>query len=51
MVVVVGWGGVGGGGKRNGEIHPTETKTITALLMNDSLNRLKQQLNKFIRRC
>ena len=41
-MVVVGVGG--GGGGRNGEIHLTERKTITALLMNDSPNPLKQQL-------
>ena len=42
MVVVV---GRGWGRRRNGEIHLTESKTITALLLNDSPNRLKQRLN------
>ena len=37
MVVVIG----GGGGWRSGEIHLTERKTITALLLNNSPNRLK----------
>ena len=43
MVVEVGGCVCGGGG--GGE---TERRTITALQLNDSLNRLKQRSNKFI---
>ena len=36
-------GGEGKGDWRSREIHLTERKTITALLLNDSPNRLKQR--------
>ena len=48
---VCGGGGGGGGDWRSREIHLTERKTIIALMLNDSPNRLKQRSNKFIRRC
>ena len=57
---MLGGGGGGGRGERGGgtrgdwrsrKIHLTARKTITALLLNDSPNRLKQRSNKFIRRC
>ena len=48
-----GWGGRmkegGGGNWRSRELHLTERKTVTAILLNDSPNRLKQRSNKFIR--